>query len=113
MVDGPVEQGHQVLMPCTRAIIQRYKTLSRRYQFTPCHEWRVWRYLLGDQSSESLFHQVRHVEATAPTRQRQRGDQAETVSIPETVSPPELAVGDTTSGIQQQLDVHYEVGEEE
>ncbi len=89
----------------TRAIIQRHKAHSGRYEAAPCDEWRIWRYLLGDHPSKSLFRPIWHLEAAAPTCQRQRSYEAVTVPVFETVSHPRLAVGDTTSSICQQLDV--------
>ena len=89
----------------TRAIIQRHKAHSGRYEAAPCDEWRIWRYLLSDHPSKSLFRPIWHLEAAAPTCQRQRSYEAVTVPVFETVSHPRLAVGDTTSSICQQLDV--------
>ena len=89
----------------TRGIIQRHKAHSGRYEAAPCDEWRIWRYLLGDQPSKPLFRSIWHLEAAAPTCQRQRSYEAVTVPVFETVSHPRLAVGDTTSSTCQQLDV--------
>ena len=105
MADGPVEQGHHVLMRRARVVIQRHKALSGRYQPAPCHEWRVWRYLLGDQPSKPLFRPVWQMEAAAPTCQRQRSYKAVAVPVLEAALHPRLAVGNTTSSICQQLDV--------
>jgi len=86
-------------------VIQRHEALSRRYQPAPSHEWRVRRYLLGDQPSKPPFCTVWHLEAAAPTCQRQRSHKAVAVPVMEATLCPRLPVGNTTSSICQQLDV--------
>src|SRR6478736_3635522 len=105
MADGPVEQGHHVLMRRARVVIQRHETLSSRYEPVSYDMWRVGRYLLGDQPSKPLFCLVRQMEAAAPTCQRQRSYKAVAVPVLEATLHPSLAVGNPTASICQQLDV--------
>src|SRR6476469_8451244 len=101
MADGRVEQGHDVLLSCARIVIERHKALSGRYEPTPCYEWRIGRYLLGDQQSKPPFCAIWYTESTAPTCQGQRSYETVAVTVLETALDPGPAAGDTTSSSLQ------------
>jgi hypothetical protein len=103
--DCLVEQDHHVLMRRPRGVIQRHEALSSCDQPAPCEEWCVGWYLLGDQTSKPLFRTVGHLEAAAPTCQRQRGHKAMAVPVLEAALHPRITVGNSAASICQQLDV--------
>ena len=105
MADGPVEQGHHVLMRRIRGVIHRHKALSGRYEPAPRHERRVGRYLLGDQPGKPLFRPAWQIETAARTCQRQCSYKAVAVPVLEAALHPRVAVANSTSSICQQLDV--------
>ena len=105
MADGPIEQRHHVLMGRARVVIQRDEALSGWHKPVPYQEWRIARYLHGDQPGKATFNAVWRAEAAAPTRQRQRRYETMATTVLETALDPGLAVGYTISSIRQQLDV--------
>jgi hypothetical protein len=104
MTDGPVEQRHHVLMPRPSVIIEPHQALPTGKEVHSRPEGGRWK-LHSKKPSKPSFQSVRHVEASAPGRYRQRGHETMAVAILEAALDPVTLGGYAASRIPQQFNL--------
>jgi hypothetical protein len=104
MTDGPDEQRHHVLTPRARIIIEPHQPLPSGKEVHSCPECGRKK-LLSKKPSGPSFQSVRHVEASAHGRYRQRGHKTMAVAILGAALDPVNPAGYAPLRIPQQFNV--------